>query len=83
MSLRSGRLAAKPRAANATAQAQKVLMVKMGLATSVRSVDSEAFKKFECLCCRQANTRPSRPSRMMTSFDDFVSEVQDVEVEAR
>ena len=58
MSLRrSGRLAAKPRAANATAQAQKVLMVKMGLATSVRSVDSEAFMKFESVFAVGKQTR--------------------------
>ena len=43
---RSSRLAAKPRAANATLQAQSVLMRKLGLAVNVPPADKEAYEKY-------------------------------------
>jgi len=43
---RSIRLAAKPRAANATLQAQSVLMRKLGLAVNVPPADKEAYEKY-------------------------------------
>ena len=43
---RSGRLAVKPRAANATLQAQSVLMQKLGLPVDSEPQDPEAFEKY-------------------------------------
>ena len=43
---RSSRLAAKPQAANATLQAQSVLMRKLGLAVNVTPADKEAYEKY-------------------------------------
>jgi hypothetical protein len=44
---RSGRIAARPRAANSTRQAQIVLMRKLGLDVDTTTVDSEIERKFK------------------------------------
>ena len=50
VSLRRNRhLAIKLRAVNPTVQAQNVLMVKLGLASATRSMDSTAFEKFDSI----------------------------------
>jgi hypothetical protein len=67
---RSSRLAAKPRAANATLQAQSVLMQKLGVAVEAPPADLEAFQTY--LATFADPLTPSKQEALQTLFSpDF------------
>lgn len=84
---RSRRLAAKPKAANPTVQAQKVLMVKLGLASATPSVDSASFEKFDSIFAEPLSATKHEAFKVLFQDNDFLNsfvlEVQEVELEER
>ncbi|CAD6229065.1 unnamed protein product [Miscanthus lutarioriparius] len=76
---RSVRLAAKPHVSNPTLQAQKVLMVKLGLANASEPVDTAETQKLESIFAKPFSESKHKAFKVLfsddTFLDDFVSEV--------
>jgi hypothetical protein len=66
---RSGRLAAKPRAANSTKQAQSVLLKKLGVHVNEDAVDSDIQQKFKEMFHGPMSTRKQQAFQILFSGD--------------
>lgn len=65
---RSERLAMKPRAANATLQAQSVLMQKLGVTVNTNAMDAKALEKYRATFAAPLST--SKQEALQTLFLD-------------
>ncbi|KAG0526126.1 hypothetical protein BDA96_06G118600 [Sorghum bicolor] len=66
---RSGRIAAKPRVANSTKQAQSVLLKKLGIQVDDAAVDSEIQRKFKETINGDMSVRKQRALQVLFSGD--------------
>jgi hypothetical protein len=72
LSRRSRRLAAKPKVANPTLQAQKVLMVKLGLAQQEETVDTKLLEKYESTFADPLSKSKHEAFRVLFQEDAFL-----------
>lgn len=71
---RSRRLAAKPKVANPALQAQKVLVVKLGIAEKEAAVDTELLNKFESTFATPLSESKHEAFRVLFQDDTFLDD---------
>jgi hypothetical protein len=71
---RSRRLAAKPKVANPALQAQKVLMVKLGLAQQEETVETELLEKYESTFAGPLSESKHEAFRVLFQEDAFLDD---------